>query len=534
MTTPENRKILTDLAEGVVSNIDASIKHNSSKTYSHFSQMFVLEVISDPKKITKEKISYWKEVLKVGFSWSSKYLNAPVNETQQKFQKVFPRNTAIVQRKLDSQSKLTPPIFALPFFPSHLSMPCKVGELVWVMNENPVTTGENISYWMCGVVQPYFIEDVNHTHAPMALRQSELPIQSRTKNPDVKIPYELRNGAISVTKNKDGRYIDEKNNVLIKTDEGSKFLFSNNDRIFEDLITVTDAANVSIYEAVPRFYKRPNDVVLEGSNNTLIVLGTERKGKLGEYEPKSGSGLSPSLTTLEKNVQAGSIDLVAGRGYSKETGGLQTVKVTKILNPNHVLKEELDKLNPPRQEGDPDFIHDRSRILISQNTYTDYNFNLSNYFLDRPDAPKDVLDNYLGDASIVIKSDKIRLVARSDISFIVTNFEETRPPDEQDTIKRPYKTSVEDTSQWSSITIKKNGDIIFTPSEKGLIKLGGDDADKAILCTDNLAAKPTVEDGQVTGPKITKNLVGVITTGADVIGTGKASQGTFATKILVK
>ena len=78
----------------------------------------------------------------------------------------------------------------------------------------------------------------------------------------------------------------------------------------------------------------------------------------------------------------------------------------------------------------------------------------------------------------------------------------------------------------------RNGDIIFKPSDKGLIKLGGDDADKAILCTDNLApgaaGKPIVKDGVVSYKP------GLISTGADLIGTGKPKQGTFATKILVK
>ena len=65
-----------------------------------------------------------------------------------------------------------------------------------------------------------------------------------------------------------------------------------------------------------------------------------------------------------------------------------------------------------------------------------------------------------------------------------------------------------------------------------MIKLGGDDADKAILCTDNLApgaaGKPIVKDGVVSYKP------GLISTGADLIGTGKPKQGTFATKILVK
>lgn len=532
-----DHKILTALAQGQTAPSDAELKLATSGYSSHFYQMIVLEVISDPKQITREKVDYWTNVLKIGLSWSAKYLNAPLVDDAQNFPRIFPRNTIIVQRKLNSDTSLTPPTFALPFFPSHMSLPCKPGELVWVMYENPDVGGEKIPYWMCSVVQPHYIDDVNHTHAPMALRQILPP---KTAPADLKIPYQLRNGSILLGQ-QNNKFIDEKGNPIIISDKQSRFLSTEDLNVFEKLITITDASKISSYEAVPRFYKRPGDIVLEGSNNSLIVLGTERTGPLGLYEDallptKKGSisiGKSPMWPPTDFQYNAGCIDIVTGRGYTPETGGSTNVEVTEIANPKTVLKEEIDKINSPVQEGDPDFINDRSRILISQKSTPDTNFNLSNYFSSATGAPRDISDSAGGDASVVIKSDKIRLIARSDISFIVTNFQNVTPTPTS-RIKDEYKNEAISYAEYASITIKSNGDIVFTPSEKGLIKLGGDDADKAILCTDNLAAKPTVKDGQVTGPAITKDLVGVITTGADIIGTGKASQGTFATKILVK
>jgi hypothetical protein len=530
-----DQRILSSLSQGDSVVGDAELKNAKNNYYQNFTQMVVLEVISDPKKITPEKILYWKDVLKVGLSWSAKYLSAPLDENAKDFPRVFPRNTVIVQKKLSGETTLTPPTFALPFFPSHLSMPCKAGELVWVMYENPAAGGEKIPYWMCSVVQPYFVEDVNHTHAPMALRKSTLP---KSAPADLKMPYQLRNGDISLIQ-KDGKFVDDKNDLLIVSDEATKFLSSKNPDVFEQLIRVTDASRITSYESIPRFHKRPGDVVLEGSNNTLIALGTDRTGPLGNYVNSNyvtkketiSVGLSPNWPDEDYKQYAGSIDIVAGRGYSPQTGGTTDVEVTEISNPKNVIKKEIDKLNPPPSEGDPDLVNDRSRILISQKTSTDYNFNLEDYFLTTPGAPANVVDTPSGDASIVIKSDKVRIIARSDISFIVTNFEDKSPTD-QDRIKDEYKNEVEDTTQWASITIRRNGDIIFKPSDKGLIKLGGDDADKAILCTDNLSTdksgKPIVKDG------IVKYKPGLISTGADLIGTGKPKQGTFATKILVK
>lgn len=530
-----SQKILTALGQGESVVGDARLKSAKNNYYQNLVQMVVLEVISDPKKITPDKVLYWKNILKVGLSWSAKYLSAPLDENIKDFPRVFPRNTIIVQKKLTGETTLTPPTFALPFFPSHLSMPCKTGEIVWVMYENPSADGEKIPYWMCSVVQPYFIEDVNHTHAPMALRKSTLP---KAAPADLKMPYQLRNGDITLIQ-KDGKFVDDKNNPLIVSDQANKFLSNANPDVFEKLIKITDASRITSYESIPRFHKRPGDVVLEGSNNTLIALGIDRTGPIGEYADNDfvtkketiSVGLSPNWPPKDYMQYAGSIDIVAGRGYSPQTGGTNDIDVTEISNPKNIIKNEIDKLNPPPAEGDPDFINDRSRILISQKTSTDFNFKLDDYFLKAPGAPADIVDSEPGDSAIVIKSDKVRIIARSDISFIVTNFEEKAPTDE-DRIKDAYKNGVDDTTQWASITIRRNGDIIFKPSDKGLIKLGGDDADKAILCTDNLApgaaGKPIVKDGVVSYKP------GLISTGADLLGTGKPKQGTFATKILVK
>lgn len=519
------------LAQGESAQTLAKIKSATDKFYSSFSQMVVLEVISDPKQITPEKVDYWTKVLKIGLSWSSRYLSAPPLEQEKNYPRVFPRNTIIAQKKYDGTTNLTPPCLLLPFFPSHLSLPCKPGELIWALYENPAATGDKIGYWMCSVVQPYFIEDVNHTHAPMALRQSAIP---KTAPEDLQIPYQLRNGAI-VLANKDGKFLDEKGNTRIIGDKLTKFLADDDLTIFERLATETDAAVLSPLEVVPRFHKRPGDVVLEGSNNTLIVLGTDRVGPLAEFtkdnkKPETkvpGASISrgniPSWPQTDLNQYAGSIDLVAGRGYTEETSG-DSVDITQILNPKVALASALDKLNPVPHEGNPDFINDRSRILISQKTRVDTNFKLSEYL----EKQNSIFDETQGDAAIVIKSDKIRLVARSDISLIVTNWSE----DNNENTGEVYKSDSTKLDEWASITIKRDGNIVFTPSKLGVIKLGGDDADKAILCTDNLgegsAAKPVVKDGTVIFKP------GIISTGADLIGTGAAKQGTFATKILVK
>jgi hypothetical protein len=526
-------RMLKDLAEGNSIVGSAKIKTATDINRSHFFQAIVLEVISDPKKITEQKIDYWQKVLKINTSWSFNFLNSPKESEEKNFPRVPPRNSIIAQKKLDGHTRLSVPMLMVPFFPSHIALPCKPGELVWGMYEDPYAGGNKIAYWMCSVVQPYFIEDVNHTHAPLALRQPTAPKVAG----DIKIPYQMQNGATVLVKGSKNDYKDEKGNVIIGTDPLTKFIPSDDQFVFEKLVTQTDASKICAYEQVPRFHKRPGDVVLEGSNNSLIVLGTDRTSKLGEYNAGAlvkisttdsvSTGLSPKWPVTDFQTEAGMIDMVVGRGYSENTGG-NPIEITEIKNPASIIRKEQDKLNPAIDEGDPDLVNDRSRIQISQKTLVDKNFKLSDYFTSIPEAPSGITDSSTGDAAIVIKSDKIRLIARSDISFIVTNWNEN-VDNRTGNIFKQEETSF---AKWASITIKSNGDIVFTPSEQGLIKLGGEDADKAILCTDNLApgaaGKPVVNEGKVSF------VPGIISTGADLIGTGKPKQGTFATKILVK
>jgi len=498
--------------EGVASAAVTEIKKLIKDPQPTFTRMVVLETISDPNIITEDKIEYWKNVLRI---------------SNIRFASVLPRNTIIAQKALTGVTNVTPPMFLLPFFPSHLSLPCKPGELVWTMFESPGARIKEMGYWFCRIAEPHFIDDVNHTHHARQLDHSfNSTIKKRIEGNDDSY-YELRNG--KVNRSKDGTRFVVPDSEIISSD---------NEEVFELLIAETDAAKMMRYEAVPRFRKRPGDIALEGSNNSLIVLGTDRSGPVATYnvddsDPEEG-GILP-LPTEDFVNQAGCIDIVTGRGTLESTGG-KVVSTTRILD-GQEIKKELGKSakDTVQNEGDPDFKNDRSRILISQRTKVDSNFRLDEYQKDY----NEILDSTAGDSAVVIKSDKIRIIARSDISLIVTNYEEALkdekavPPGES----RVFKLDQSDTEKWASITIRRNGDIIFTPSDKGVIKLGGDDATKAILCTERPAKN---EDGAVTS-------LPLATTGGGFVGTsggnidkdaialkGPPDLGTFSRKVLIK
>lgn len=147
------------------------------------------------------------------------------------------------------------------------------------------------------------------------------------------------------------------------------------DKARRDSLPSTRSLNVSgiggkkLVEPIPQFIRAPNEKVIEGENNTYIVLGRDR--------PKSGiSGYGGIGDT-----QAGSIDLVVGR------------------------------LGPAVQSGvyvDNDFRRDSARIHISQKTDIDKNFEISEGSVGFSKAK----------SGIGIKADAVRIIAREGIKLV--------------------------------------------------------------------------------------------------------------------
>lgn len=121
--------------------------------------------------------------------------------------------------------------------------------------------------------------------------------------------------------------------------------------------TVVQVSPEFTVENVPKFVARKGDRVIEGSNNTVIVLGRDRP-----TNPSSGQAQG-----------AGTIDLVAGRA-----------------NPN-----------------DMDMAADKSRIYITMNSDVDGNLGIN---VGQSAGPT---------AAIAIKSDQIRIVARNGMKIVV-------------------------------------------------------------------------------------------------------------------
>ncbi len=405
----------------------ATYGHGTRADMPSFYRYVVLETVFDPTLVDDNKASYWEHTLGVSNSHLAKHL---------------PRNTIIAQRIMDGRSTAEPPMFLFPFFPPALSMPCQPGEHVWVMFESVGSKQTDLGYWMCRIVSSGYVEDVNHTHAP---RERDPSLNPGTKSMfDGKGPStpDFRNGNADVDAQTGERYTLAETATISGTDE----------KAYEKLITDTDGGRLTHVEAVPRYRKRPGELVLEGTNNTMISLGRDRTGSVAKFKPDTTQGKTvdalPDDDVPIGTDGAGSIDIVTGRGQTAKTSG----KVVK----NSLGFTELDKLskNIVAAEGDPDMLMDRSRVLLSQKTHVDKNFGISSYNSGLKGGS--VKSNDSGESAVAIKSDKIRLIARGDVQLLVTSNGTT------DNNGLPKDNSA--TSKWATVIVKDDGDVYVQPA----------------------------------------------------------------------
>jgi hypothetical protein len=336
-----------------------------------------------------------------------------------------PRNTLLVRIINDGWDKKNrKQLLCYPFFPPHLCFPIKAGEQVWIITE---VAGKIFqpAYWLCRIPEPLDIDGINFTHAdrkfapnrdPASLADTAAAIQGEASAEDEELYHAgFNNGGDGVP------------------GAGPMTLFQpGSPKISEyEVIYTGSMANKSFtMEPVPRFTKRPGDLVLQGSNNTLISLGEDRGYNSEAPPPPLADAVKSNASSTDdeanKRSFAGTIDMVAGRGFFREPPdpakppeGTQprTVKNTRekleteknpVLrlpeDPDVITAEEDRRYNPA--EGDPDFISDASRVYVSMKTSGDANLGL-----EYPSFAGNAVDDK---PYVVTKSDEIRIVGRQE------------------------------------------------------------------------------------------------------------------------
>ncbi len=298
----------------------------------------------------------------------------------------IPRNTCVVRRitgGVDATAQST--VLAYPFFSSHLCMPVKTGETVWVLYDREIKTA---GYWMSRVHGDEHSEDLSFSHYDRIYKPQE-------GDDDSPKTVEKAKGD-----KKEKAPDDDFTNLSLKQKNGKNE--------YEKIVgSVNDPV---IYEPVPRFTKRPGDFVIHGSNNSMILLGTERywtQLDTPEDEPSNASEKPEPFT--------GIIDIVAGRGRGIISGSVSRTAPSIFKNSRgyeEVVKDPRKGDKSVNSEGDPDFYSDAARIYISMNTKVDDALTLVDFTPVFP-GEESVRPTSVG-SSTIMKADHIRLIARKD------------------------------------------------------------------------------------------------------------------------
>lgn len=126
-----------------------------------------------------------------------------------------------------------------------------------------------------------------------------------------------------------------------------------------------------VVEEVPKFVRRYGDYVVEGSNNTIIIMGTDR-AKKGPASIKDGLG---HVGAADKGKGTSTVHIIAGRSAK-----------------------------------DPDLVADSAYLYLTRKSKVDDNLDLASVEGAQNEKP-----------AAILKSDLIRIIGRKDIKICANN-----------------------------------------------------------------------------------------------------------------
>jgi len=361
-----------------------SFKGASASNSNVFTKALVVEVINNPEEfyalILEEDNEYAKNLKDIEIAKSA------------------PRGSLLIKEIEDQASSQIN--IAYPMLSSHVMMPVHVGEQVWV-----VDTADSYVYWLTRIAASDQVEDVNFTH----------------KDREFELPNDLNQDAKSKSDSQKG----ESKNIIPRMNDGAggDIGGAKNAPKGKDVKSIKENIKTSSHfeESVPRYTPRVGDLVLQGSNNTLIALGTDRGWS------KTDEDFSVSNAEAELEEGRGTIDLVVGRGMPEEAlepttekkKGTDPKRTSSRIATNDLGKNETDKsckLNkqePNKAEGDPDFYLDSSRVYISMKSPIDERLALQDEVPILREGKLEPMDA----ACVAIKTNEFRIVSREDGSI---------------------------------------------------------------------------------------------------------------------
>jgi len=323
-----------------------------------------------------------------------------------------PANSVIATVISEGVSDATPTkVLLAPFFQSHFMLPVQVGEQVTVVFEDFQKYGFKGGKWITRAPEGLPVEDPNFTHNDRRFTQEYFSGQriSQSLNRNGYTPGFPNGGDTTNTR------------TMPQNDSTNPY-----DTLYQQS---RSGSLQHAYEVVPRWTKRPQEFVIQGMNNSLIMLGRDRVGYV-------------TSSAVEQKNYAGTIDLVTGRSRylltPEDRAASEHKKTSPFVIVNSRSLNEVDKA--PRlngkveqiREGDPDFVHDAARIYMSMKTLGDANFKTAKTTqgaVNNALQPEGI--NYspnglypiqfasssenVGASYVVTKADHIRLIARRSV-----------------------------------------------------------------------------------------------------------------------
>lgn len=376
---------------GITNNIDQELENvRRQGQFPILRRAVVIEIFNDPILISNDKRNEYIDILS-----NSEYVG------------VIPKN-AIIGQMISGGDGLGTQTFKIffPLFPPHIAMPLKPGEQVFVIFEDPFLDSD-FGFYTGRIPEGIGVDDINYTHGerrydPLMDPTNVSPAKVRRLEKQDTTPS-FRNGSGTPDS-----FTINAEDIRVPTD------------VFDDIVKNSEANKNITYEPVPRFTKRPGDLALQGSNNTLIVMGEDRTGSAQRKEEGSSN---------DKKNKAGTIDIVVGRGRVQpeneniEPGTSQTSPTAPRVIEN--TRQNKETLKTPwlfskqenSSEGDPDFTRDMSRIYMSMKTAGDKNFNINQQKINVDGLITDIDDQFQDEGApyLIGKSDHIRLIARNNL-----------------------------------------------------------------------------------------------------------------------
>ena len=483
-----------------------SVNTDDSISISHeFMSAVVLEVISNPYEFlsTQRGESTLREIL------SKRYIGKDGDSSSIRNKELIdymPMNSILVKLiETKVSNEVITPVICFPFFSSHLSLPIKPGEYVWILKED--IKGIDFYYWMSrkhGFIQN---EDVNYTNSER-----------------VNAIVGIYNSYYSSNKT------NEVNDLLIDNAVSFKNQKINTNIGIEGIINGSTAYKQEFTgEPVPRLAKDCGDLLIQGSNNAGIHLTTEKFNVLTDpnyftstaadnstnrkpasaaidiFVNRKHNDLTLSLNDKNKNIIKEKVNLIQNQFNDNNTSYLEINKISDITQ-----KNDLAAINEIK-DSTLDAIDVAGRLYLTANSSFDEAF-VSNFnILSSHSGPAAIL---YGKNARIVSENTARIVSKVGQSFIDL--------DEEGNIV------IKAAQGGAYISLKKDGSIAIVPGANGLLYLGGDEGDalNAALVQTGIPAA-----GSVTGIPITSTMGGVV-------GTDPPNEsgltGKFSSKLLIK